>query len=141
VQGELHYLFIKFFIKMSLDWNLKQIRDYKKLYRKVGKGERGYSSTEPRVTLKSETERIIWLTMIIGIREITEKNWEQFYNRTNFYEKNTDNHLWMKSRNKLVPLYITKEQVHRMIGLSTNASTLTKNQFIKKVMSEDKFDF
>ena len=126
---------------MSLDWNLKQIRDYKKLYRKIGEGERGYSATEPTFTLRSESERIIWLTMIIGMREITEKNWEQFYNRVNFYEKNTDSHLWKKQKNKLVPMYITKDQVQKMIGLSTNASTLTKNQFIKKIMSIDKFDF
>lgn len=126
---------------MSLDWNLKKIRDYKKLYRKIGEGERGYSPTKPTFTLKSENERIIWLTMIIGMREITEKNWEQFYNRVNFYEKNTDSHLWKKLKNKLVPMYITKDQVQKMIGLSTNASTLTKNQFIKRVMSEDKFDF
>lgn len=126
---------------MSLDWNLKKIRDYKKLYRKIGEGERGYSSTEPTFILKSENERIIWLTMLIGMREITEKNWEQFYNRVNFFEKNTDSHLWKKLNNKLVPMYITKDQVQKMIGLSTNASTLTKNQFIKRVMSEDKFDF
>jgi hypothetical protein len=126
---------------MSLDWNIKQIRDYIKLYRKIGEGERGYSATQPTFTLRSESERIIWLTMIIGMREITEKNWEQFYNRVNFYEKNTDSHMWKKQKNKLVPMYITKDQVKKMIGLSTNASTLTKNQFIKKVMSEDKFDF
>lgn len=126
---------------MSLDWNIKQIRDYIKLYRKIGEGERGYSATQPTFTLRSESERIIWLTMIIGMREITEKNWEQFYNRVNFYEKNTDSHMWKKQKNKLVPMYITKDQVQKMIGLSTNASTLTKNQFIKRVMSEDKFDF
>ena len=116
---------------MSLDWNLGDVKNYKRLYRKLKEGERGYSKTEVRKTLKWEYEQIIWYTIIIGMRKITDDNWEQFYNRINIWEKTVGTNLYKGNTKKLIPLYIQKEDVQRMIGLRTNASTMTANQFKK----------
>ena len=116
---------------MSLDYNLSDIKNYNSLYRKLKKGEEGYSETEVYKKLKPQFERIIWVTMIIGIREITDKNWERFYNRINIWEKVFGSGYYKRNRKKLVPILVTKEDVQRMIGLSTNASPLSDTKFKK----------
>jgi hypothetical protein len=116
---------------MSLNWNLGDVKNYKRLYRKLKEGERGYSQEEVNHTLKQKYEQIIWHTMIIGMREITDDNWEQFYNRINIWEKTVGTNLYKGRTKKLIPLYVQKEDVQRMIGLRTNASTMTANQFKK----------
>ena len=62
---------------MPLNWNLKDVNNYKKLYRKLKEGEEGYSSDEVYSRLLHKPQEIIFFTMYIGMREITEKNWEQ----------------------------------------------------------------
>ena len=116
---------------MSLDYNLSDIKNYNSLYRKLKKGEEGYSETEVYKKLKPQFERIIWVTMIIGIREITDKNWERFYNRINIWEKVFGSGYYKRNRKKLVPILVTKEDVQRMIGLRTNASPLSDAKFKK----------
>ena len=116
---------------MSLDWNLSDIKSYKRLYRKLKEGEQGYSKTEVRKKLKWQYEQIIWYTMTIGMRQITDDNWEQFYNRINIWEKTVGTNLFKGNTKKLIPLMIQKDDVKRMIGLRTNASTMTANQFKK----------
>ena len=69
--------------------------------------------------------------MIIGIREITDKNWERFYNRINIWEKVFGSGYYKRNRKKLVPILVTKEDVQRMIGLSTNASPLSDAKYQK----------
>jgi ribosome biogenesis protein Nip4 len=116
---------------MSLDWSIKNVKNYKSLYRKLKEGEFGYSETEVRKKMKQIPEAIIFYTMTIGMREITEKNWEQFYNRINFWEKINGTSLYIRKRKKMQPLFVTKEDVQRMIGLKTNASTKSLTQFKK----------
>ena len=71
---------------MPLNWDLSDIKNYKNLYRKLTEGEQGYSSEEIRKTLKQSPKQMIYYTMTIGIGEITDKNWEQFYNRVKIWE-------------------------------------------------------
>ena len=116
---------------MSLNWNLSDIKNYKRLYRKLKEGEQGYSETEVLKKLKWQYEQIIWYTMTIGMRQITDDNWEQFYNRINLWEKTVGTRYFKANTKKLIPLMIQKDDVKRMIGLRTNASTMTANQFKK----------
>jgi len=128
---------------MSLDYNLSDIKNYNSLYRKLKKGEEGYSETEVYKKLKPQFERIIWATMIIGIREITDKNWERFYNRINIWEKVFGSGYYKRNRKKLVPILVTKEDVQRMIGLSTNASPLSDAKYQKhffKMLKHNQID-
>jgi hypothetical protein len=117
---------------MSLDWSVKDVKNYKGLYRKLKEGEFGYSETEVRSKLKQIPETIIFYTMTIGMREINEKNWEQFYHRVNVWEKIIGTSLYRgDTKNKYIPLYIKKDDVQRMIGLKTNVSLMTSNEFKK----------
>ena len=69
--------------------------------------------------------------MTIGMHEITDKNWEQFYNRVYAWERIVGCSLYKGNTKTLIPYYITKDDIKRMIGLRTNASTMTSTQFKK----------
>ena len=93
---------------MPLNANWSKVKDWKKLHDETD----GYQVTEA----------LVFLTMAIGISRIDEKNYLEFYRRLKFYEK-----LWGER-----PRPITLEDVHRRIGLFTNASKLTEKQFISQ---------
>jgi len=76
------------------------------------------------------TNALIWGTMWIGLNNITEKNWEQFYIRCHAIE--TINGAWLLDNN-LKGRPITAEDVKSHVGLHTNASTRTKAQFQKDI--------
>lgn len=97
---------------MSLNWNMEKVENFKEL-------------TEGEAW--TITDVLIWGTMFTGIREITAENAKEFHARMNLVERL--NGAMMNAGGK--PRYITLEDIQRRIGLSTNATTMTRNQFIK----------
>lgn len=71
--------------------------------------------------MRPEVESVIFSTMAVGINKITPENVEEFWKRLRFMY-----HLSYKQEP-----YVSREFLDKMIGLSTNASTMTHNQFIK----------
>lgn len=110
---------------MALNYDLTKIKDYKKLWNKKGENSE----------MKEPYRTIIFCTMITGIREITEENSSNFYARISFIEK-TQGSFFYKGKK---PCYISENDIKRMIGLRTNASTLTRSQFIKRHTQNLKF--
>ena len=111
---------------MALNWNIADIKDYKeKCHIKIKEGERGYVEGETNYRLHDMIDRLIWRTIHIGIREITEKNCEQFYSRCKLFEI-----VYLGSPDYK---YTTLEDIKNHIGLWTNASTYTKSQFVKNL--------
>lgn len=100
---------------MPLNWNIEKCKDYKELT----------EADEWPVT-----ESLVFATMPVGIHTITEKNYEEFWARLNLNEKLSGTYLNRAGK----PSPITLEQVKRRIGLTTNASTLTRQQFVKAAM-------
>jgi hypothetical protein len=101
---------------MPLNYDLSKVKSYKRLFTKEGQLKEPYST-------------IILLTMRVGIRTITEENYGKFYNRLHLLET-LHGCFFFKNRK---PLFITREQVERMIGLKTHASDLTTAKFIKSL--------
>jgi hypothetical protein len=113
---------------MALNYNLREIEGYKrKIYSKV-KSESG----EIQYKMKDIPQTIVFLTMSVGMRTITEKNWMKFYNRAHIIETIHGSFFFETKRGKHVPRYITKDDIQSMIGLQTNASELTTKQFMKR---------
>lgn len=111
---------------MSLDWKIDQIKDYKKVcWVKDGKDKEG----KQLFRLHPATATLIWATMMIGIHEITEKNYKEFFTRISLEERINGG---MRS-NKDGAVCFTLKEIRQHIGLRTNASTYTTNQFIAKV--------
>lgn len=113
---------------MSLNWNLAKIAKKDDVcyftatkndpMRGIKKGER---------YIKPTTEAMIWYTMSVGIPRITEDNWKEFYARVRFI---AELHGPMVTDAKGKNL-ITWEIVRAHIGLATNASKMSRNQFTK----------
>lgn len=102
---------------MALNWNIKKCKNYKEL------------TNNENV---NDTDAIIWGTMFVGIPTITEKNYKEFYARYHLMELIGDTFRNTRTDDgKLEPYYLTIEAVKRRIGLSTNASKMTRAQFIK----------
>lgn len=72
---------------------------------------------------------LVMLSMNCGYREITEKNFEEVAQRVAIWQKIFGAYLSKGSER----IYITRLDVQRYIGLTTNASTMTKAQFDKRV--------
>lgn len=92
---------------MSLDWNATAVKDVDTLH-----------DDEAQWGI---THDLIWATMSIGIREITDTNFIEFYARLKYVYKLID-----------AELNITPADVQRRIGLRTNANLETELQFIKR---------
>tara|TARA_R100001377_G_scaffold62327_1_gene38189 strand:+ start:54 stop:455 length:402 start_codon:yes stop_codon:yes gene_type:complete len=76
-------------------------------------------------------ESLIWITMSVGMNSITEKNWIDFYTRMKLL--GVDRNLLRKDKDGNYTVPISAEEVKDHIGLVTNADTLTKAEFFKRV--------
>lgn len=93
--------------KMSLDWDATKVKDVDTLH-----------DDEAQWHI---THDLIWVTMSVGIREITDTNFIEFYAR-------------MKYVYTLIgaEMKVTPADIERRIGLRTNANVETELQFIKR---------
>ena len=84
---------------------------------------------EDGVTYEMEQplQTVIFLTMTLGMNKVTEKNKERFFNRIKFMESRTGAVMRLNDE----PHPFTMDMVEECIGLETNASTMTKAQFIR----------
>ena len=113
---------------MALKWNLQNVKNFKKVaYRTLTEKDRDYLPNEKQYRLKQKPESIILSTIIVGIREITEDNYEKFYNRLHLIESKNGAFFWKGKKED----YITMSDVKKMIGLKTNASEKTRARFLK----------
>jgi hypothetical protein len=67
--------------------------------------------------MRSVTNSLIWATMSVGIGEITEKNWKEFFVRLKAVEGVYGPLLYNGETNKSL---LTEKEVFNHIGLSTN---------------------
>lgn len=99
---------------MSLDWDITKVKNSKEI-----KSDQEWPITEA----------LIFLTMNIGIREITEENQREVLTRLRCVEKVYGPTLHQNG----APRPFTLLDLQRRVGLTTNASKLTKNQFLKNL--------
>ena len=103
---------------MSLNWNITNVENWKKKQKSKKKS--------------ANLNALIWATLIIGVGNITKKNYKKFYARLTAYE-----HLhgaFMYKGDK--PYYITLEDVEEWIGLHTNAGDCSAAEFERRLMRE-----
>ena len=79
--------------------------------------------------MKGEIQTLIFLTMNIGMNEITKKNYKKFYNRLHFLENQLPSGAYLTYSDEPYPY--TRDMIEQLIGLKTNATNLTKSKFIK----------
>lgn len=106
---------------MSLDLNVENVKDWKT------KCKLPNDDFTPLVTA------ITFLTMVIGLREITEKNYKDFYARIFMWERLAKPFLQKIGPNHVEDQPITLADVQSLIGLKTNASTTSWTQYLSKM--------
>lgn len=80
---------------------------------------------------KSKTEVIIWASLIINIDKITKKNYKDYYNRINIYEKLVHTCLLDNNNNEY---YLTLQDIKNRIGLKTNVTNKSDSAFMKHMI-------
>ena len=98
---------------MSLNWDVSKVADYKEM-----------QETESGIT-----DAVIWLTMAVGLGEITEKNCEEFARRAALVQML--NGSWL-----IRGIYVTEDMIRRRIGLHTNVSDETWAAWSKRYLSK-----
>lgn len=110
---------------MSLNWNMKEVRDREALFIKVvdtEDGGRRYPTPEDKPldiyqVLNPVSEGLIWLLIPICMGDITEENWSEVYHRIRIYEIYSGPAFGRKLGG------VTPEIVKRHVGLKTNVHT------------------
>ena len=126
---------------MALEFNVTKIS--------LPEGNTYINNEKGEDILNGLTEVMIILTMFIGIREITEKNYKDFHKRVKEFEvaagmkgmlidnsKNGKGESEVKERKERMP---TLEEVRWHIGLKTNSEEMTKRKWhsnIKRIVTE-----
>jgi hypothetical protein len=101
---------------MSLNWNLSKIANKDTVcFRADSNGER---------ELTGLTHALIWGTIAVDLGEITAKNVDEWKFRLNCIGLVYDDKTWAE---------ITREDIAKHIGLSTNVTSRTRKQFIAKM--------
>lgn len=115
---------------MALNYDLSEIKSYKRLFEK---------STETGGSKMKDVPRtVVMSTISVGMREITKDNYRKFYNRLNLIENVYGHFFYVRRRGKMIPRPITLGEVERMIGLKTNASEISRTKFLSRI-DKDKF--
>ena len=104
---------------MALNYDLSKIKNYEELL-EDGKLSQPYST-------------IVLSTVIVALGDITNENYEKFYNRLNVMQKLTGPFLHLENN----PYHISKDDIIRMIGLNTNVSNETKAKWIKRILPQN----
>jgi len=116
---------------MSLNWNLNGIKNYKEVcWVPIPESEQ---TENERVQLNPTTDTMIWMTMIVGMPCITEKNADEFFARVRYHER-LEGTLKMRrvEGGEPIEVYTTKEDVTKHIGLETNACNYTRREFLQR---------
>lgn len=122
---------------MSLDWRVNGIDNWKEKCYKDYDHENGKAGI-----MEHETEQLIFITMIVGINEITEDNYKNFHSRLKMYEDLFGNFISLKDEETgQFSRALTEDVIKDHIGLWTNATRLTGRAFIGKIRSRWEQDY
>jgi hypothetical protein len=124
---------------MALDYDVTKVKDawFKVDKRtlededKSGKislfGPTRYEEDGETFQMEPILQTMVFLTMNIGINKITNRNKDKVLGRINFIESLTNPVMRLNGE----PHPFDMDMVESCVGLTTNASTMTKSQFIK----------
>ena len=107
---------------MSLDYDLTRLDPVKRAE---------FFPPDANDLMNDELHVLIWLTIPVGIGDLTEANAEDFWIRADLWQKSIGSGWNRVVGDDLVPIYVTREQVFAAVGLHTNVSSKTDSVFLK----------
>ena len=75
---------------------------------------------------------MIYMPMFVGIPNITEDNWREFYTRVHTLEMLEGGFRNVITKTGLQSIVFQPAEIQRWVGLRTNASNMTRRQFMKE---------
>lgn len=105
---------------MSLNWNIEKIADYESVC---------FIETEEGKRLAPLTEALIFLTVGVGLGEITKANASEFYTRVTTLDKLGGPMLTGRGGK---PHAITLEEIEAHIGLYTNVANKSRPKWLRE---------
>ena len=126
---------------MSLNYDLGEIQDYKNLCYLPDEVDEDGKET---FSINPVTRALTFHAMSIGMREITKKNWKEFFIRVAALEAVEGASLHKSGASypgemPTIPRPITKEDVVNHIGLATNVTTRHASEF-HKILAKNLYD-
>lgn len=127
---------------MALNWDLTKIEDFEDLWEKVEDDWRpGFMDTYTvdeetgvKKRLNTVTNSLIWYCMSVHLHGITEKNYEEFFQRMQIVDRVTGGPMLSVTENgHIIPRPISLSEIKRHIGLSTNVGNIPRRQFMSKM--------
>jgi len=112
---------------MPLNYDYSKVKESTKTWEPDGTFD---DEGNPMGQMTEVLNSLIWTTMSIGMSSITEKNWKDFYTRMKLL--GSDRSLLRRDKDGNFTVPISAQEVKDHIGVSTNASTLTKAEFLKR---------
>ena len=112
---------------MPLNYDYSKVKESTKTWEPDGTLD---DEGNPMGQMTEVLNSLIWTTMSIGMSSITEKNWKDFYTRMKLL--GSDRSLLRRDKDGNFTVPISAQEVKDHIGVSTNASTLTKAEFLKR---------
>jgi hypothetical protein len=121
---------------MSLNWNVSNIKDSEAVcffhYQEDGEAQR---------RLTQSTEKLIFLTMVVGLGRITESNYQEFYKRIALFERLRGCVRVKKSDcGGFVDDPYTLEDIRLHIGLVVNVSDEKPDAWRKRILKSWEHD-
>ena len=106
---------------MSLNWDISEVKNNDEIK----------ADGMPWVI----TETMIWYTMAVDMGEITEENYEEFFQRVSIWEMihGAGMHKRNTETDEHEDVYITLEDVERRIGLNTNVSNRDREEWGERI--------
>lgn len=122
---------------MSLDFDVSRVKNFDVLTSIPNPyGQKNEDGT-PKLSWHPVTDALIWATMAIGMNNITEKNWIEFFQRIRAIERVSGAYVNRPNvTSRFDPKgFITPLEVYSHIGLHTNASSLSLAKFREHLYS------
>lgn len=114
---------------MSLDFNYSKIADADRVT--THPDDLGKDPAKERVRYHAVFDSVVWALMVIGVGSITEKTLETVQSRMGQYQKALGPSFEDKDGR---PVYITDEDLAKLVGLTTNVSNMTDAQWAKHLV-------
>jgi hypothetical protein len=120
---------------MALTWNVGNVKGYKTLcYQVAEKNNADYGIKAGDSYLKGTTDALIWLTMSVGLSEITEDNIDEWMYRLAIEYAMNPSTVNRCVDGEWEPIYHDENSIRQHIGLYTNAGTISRKEYHEKVL-------
>jgi hypothetical protein len=118
---------------MSLNWDITNVTDNEAIC--------FYRDSDGDRCLKQQTQNLLFLTMVVGMNSINERNYKEFYTRVALYERLRGAVMTvLNDEGKWVDDPYTLEDIRQHIGLWTNASNETATAWRKRILGSWEHD-